>query len=138
MAVWVCVAALPAGGLREIEVDARVAETRTIETRTIETRTVGTRTVGTRTVETRAVETRAVETRSIGVPKIETRVAAGRKDAREPLHLCVGVLLANAVECRQQIGAFARAECRRQAAGEDGPVRIPRWHVVLVFAISQR
>jgi hypothetical protein len=58
--------------------------------------------------------------------------------ARKPPHFGVGVLLANPIECRQQIVAFSSTKCRRQSAGEDRPVRITRWHVSLVYARLNR
>src|SRR5688572_31015192 len=47
---------------------------------------------------------------------------------RKPFHLRVRMLLTDTVERRQQVRAFGRAKCRWQAACEDGPVRVSRWH----------
>jgi hypothetical protein len=50
--------------------------------------------------------------------------------SREPLHLGVRMLVANAVECRQQVGALRRTKRSRQSAGQDRPVRVSGWHRV--------
>ncbi|HEY6360200.1 MAG TPA: hypothetical protein VIX63_03810 [Vicinamibacterales bacterium] len=48
--------------------------------------------------------------------------------ARKPLHLGVGMLLFQPLKRGHELFALRGAERGRQAVGDDGPVRITRWH----------
>ena len=70
---------------------------------------------------------------ALAATRITCRVARVKElTALEPLHHCGRVLLFQPVEGRQQFLGIVRTERGRLIVDQDGPIRVARWHVLMI------